>query len=406
MQGHIHKRVHTCKDGRQTTLWYVVVDVEPRLDGRRRQKWHGGFRTRREAEVVRARLVNDLHNHRYVIPTSLTLAEWVHDSWLPMMQTRVKPTTFRGYRQVMESHVLAAIGDRPIQKVRPIELDALYADLIRGGRLGRPLSPSTVSNMHRLVHKTLSDAVDADLVDENAAARAKAPQPSRLLSHRIATWQPSELARFLETVHGDRLEAIWRVAAMTGMRRGEILGLRWQDVDLRQARLAVRRALVEVDYRIVESTPKGTAARTIDLDWRTVELLRAHAEAQRQERELWGDAYETSDLVVAWENGSPIHPHALSRMFRGVVRAAGLRMIRLQDVRHTHATLALQAGVPVPVVSERLGHHSPAFTLSQYAHAIPGMQAAAAAAVAELIATEPEAVTQRAERPRWPGNVT
>ena len=86
MQGHIHKRVHTCKDGQQTTHWYVVADVEPGLDGRRRQKWHGGFRTRREAEVIRARLVNDLHNHSYVIPARLTLREWVHDSWLPMIQ--------------------------------------------------------------------------------------------------------------------------------------------------------------------------------------------------------------------------------------------------------------------------------------------------------------------------------
>ena len=246
MQGHIHKRVHTCKNGRQTIRWYVVVDVEPGLDGRRRQKWHGGFRTRREAEVVRARLVNELHNHRYVMPARLTLGEWVTDSWLPMVQTRVKPTTFRGYRQVMEHHVLPALGHRPIQKLRPRELDALYADLIRRGRLGGPLSPSTVSSLHRLLHKALSDAVDEGLVTDNAAARAKAPQPSRLLSHRAATWQPSELARFLETVHGDRLEAIWRLAAMTGMRRGEILGLRWQDVDLPWARLAVRRTLVEV----------------------------------------------------------------------------------------------------------------------------------------------------------------
>lgn len=136
MEGRIYKRVHSCKDGRQTTLCYVVVDVEPGIDGRRRRKWHGGFGTRREAEVVRARLVNDLHNHRYVIPARLTLAEWVHDRWLPMMRTRVKPTTLRGYRQVMESHVLAVIGDRPIQRLRPRELDALYAELIRGGRFG------------------------------------------------------------------------------------------------------------------------------------------------------------------------------------------------------------------------------------------------------------------------------
>ena len=111
MQGHIHKRVHTCEDGRQTTRWHVVLDVEPRPDGRRRQKWHGGFRTRRQAEVVRARLINDLHNHRYVMPARLTVAEWVRQSWLPMIQIRVKATTFGSYRQVTAHHVQPVIGD-------------------------------------------------------------------------------------------------------------------------------------------------------------------------------------------------------------------------------------------------------------------------------------------------------
>ncbi len=258
MQGHIHKRVHVCKDGRQTPRWYVVVDAGPSLDRRRRQKWHGGFRTRREAEVVCARLVNDLHNHRYVIPGRLTLSEWVRDGWLPMMQTRIKPTTYRGYRQVMDRHVLPVIGSRQIQKLTPRELDGLYAKLIRGEEIHGPLSLSTVSNIHRTIHKALSDAVDAGIVTDNAAARAKAPRSERVLSHRIATWQPSELAGFLSAISGDRLEAIWRLAAMTGMRRGEILGLHWQNGDLPRARLSVQRTVVDVNYRVFESTPKET----------------------------------------------------------------------------------------------------------------------------------------------------
>ncbi len=110
MRGHIHKRVHTCRDGRQTIQWYVVVDAERLPDGRRRQKWHGGFQTRREAEVARARLVNDIHNNRYVAPARTSLDEWVRESWLPMIATRVKPTTFRGYRQTIQQHVLPTIG--------------------------------------------------------------------------------------------------------------------------------------------------------------------------------------------------------------------------------------------------------------------------------------------------------
>jgi integrase len=393
MQGHIHKRVHTCKDGRQTIRWYVVVDAGYDPGGRRRQKWHGGFRTRREAEVVRARLVNDLHNNRYVMPARTTFRDWVLGSWIPMAEMRVKPTTLHGYQQVMKQHVLPTIGSIPIQKLVPQDLEGLYRALLRGDGRDRPLSATTVSNIHGAIHKALADAMDAGVVIDNVATRAKAPRPVRTLSHQIAVWQPTELASFLCGVRGDRLEAIWRLAAMTGMRRGEILGLRWKDIDQDRLRLCVRRTVVDVNYRAIESTPKGRAARTIDLDTETVELLQAYRATQARERTEWRDDYEDADRVVAWENGSPIHPQSLTQMFQKHVRDLGMRRIRFHDLRHTHATIALQAGVPVPVISERLGHHSPAFTLKQYAHALPGMQAVAAAAIADLLRTSASSST-------------
>jgi integrase len=191
---------------------------------------------------------------------------------------------------------------------------------------------------------------------------------------------------FLRHVEGSRLESVWRLAAMTGMRRGELLGLRWRDVDLQRARLSVRQAVVAVGYDVIESTPKSHNARTIDLDAETVEKLCRHRRAQDEERAEWGADYRDQDFVVAKENGDPIHPHTFSQSFERLVQRAQLRSIRLHDLRHTHASLALKAGVPVKVVSERLGHESPAFTLKQYAHVLPGMQADAARAVASLLA--------------------
>src|SRR5438105_4978014 len=164
MRGHIHKRVHTCRDGHETTRWYVIVEVDRDLDGRRRQEWHGGFFTRREAEVLRARLVNNIHNHRYVTRNRLSLEDWVRQSWLPMMETRVKPSTLHGYRQMMDDHVLPPLGSRHLQKLRTPELDSLYAKLLRGDESGRPLGLNTVANIHRAVHKALADAVDAGMV--------------------------------------------------------------------------------------------------------------------------------------------------------------------------------------------------------------------------------------------------
>jgi hypothetical protein len=149
-----------------------------------------------------------------------------------------------------------------------------------------------------------------------------------------------------------------------------------------------REGFLFLAYEVIESTPKSHNARVIDLDEGTVELLRAHRERQQAERDEWGSDYEDHNLLVARENGAPIHPHSFSQMFERTARRCGVRSIRLHDLRHTHATLALKAGVPVKVVSVRLGHESPAFTLKQYAHVIPGMQAAAAAVVADLIRNE------------------
>jgi integrase len=308
-----------------------------------------------------------------------------------MTEGRVKPSTFHSYRQNMEIHVLPVLGSRPLQQLTVMMLNALYARLQSDGSGHGALSAKTVRYIHTIIHKALEDAVDAGLAAKNVADRAKPPRPSRRSTREVGSWDAHELAQFLTSVRGTRLEAVWRLSAMTGMRRGEVLGLRWADVDLAAARLSVRHAVVAVAYEVIESTPKSHNARVIDLDPETVELLRAHQQQQTQEREEWGADYQDRDLIVAREDGSPIHPHSFSQSFARLVRRASLRTIRLHDLRHTHATLALQAGVPVKVISERLGHESPAFTLKQYAHVIPGMQATAASLVAELVKRHGEA---------------
>jgi integrase len=305
---------------------------------------------------------------------------------MPMVESRIKPSTFDSYRRNMEIHVLPRLGTRPLQQLTAAMLNALYAELVgRRNPQGRPLSPKTVSYIHTIIHKALADAVDSGVVASNAAERAKPPRPNRRARREIQCWEPSELACFLGHVRGTRLEATWRLAAMTGMRRGEVLGLRWSDVDLNAGRISVRQALVTVSYAVVESTPKSHQARVIDLDPETVELLRIHREQQRLERSEWGGDHRENDLVVTKENGEPIHPQSFSQAFERIVRRAGLRRIRLHDLRHTHATIAIMAGIPLKVISERLGHESPAFTLKQYAHVLPGMQAEAALHVARLV---------------------
>jgi len=388
MQGHIHKRVRATKDGRQTTTWYVVVDLTRGPDGRRRQKWHGGFRTRKEAEVARARLANEMHSGLYIEPSKVALHEWVESSWLPTMRSQVKPSTWDSYMRNLRLHVLPVLGSRTLRQITPLVLNGLYADLMAAGkqtRAGGGLAPKTVRYVHATLHKVLADAVDSGLLQTNPADRARPPKPRVSRQREMRVWDAVQLAEFLAQVEGHPLQAAFHMAAMTGMRRGEGLGLRWHDVDLGAGRIAIRHTLVSVAYEVHDSTPKTHQARVVDLDPGTVEQLRAHLIRQARERDDWGPGYEESDLVFRREDGSLIHPDSFTQAFDAQVRRSGLPRIRLHDLRHTHATIALRAGIPVKVISERLGHENPAFTLKQYAHVLPGMQAEAAALIAALV---------------------
>ena len=391
MKGHIHKRVHSLADGRTRTTWYAVVDANRRDDGRRRQKWHGGFRTRKDAESALAKVLGEVVSGRYIEPSNVIFGDWIRSTWLPNMRTQVKASTWDSYDRNLRLHVLPRIGHLSVQAVSPQVLNTLYADLLVDGNHRRAggLSPKTVRYLHATLHKAFADAVDLGLLATNPAVRAKPPRPNRMKPSEMHCWDAGDLGKFLLHIEGHRLQAAFHLAAMTGMRRGEVLGLRWADVDLDASRLAVRHTLVSVAYQLKESTPKTHQARVIDLDAGTVEMLRAHRDRQQSEPEAWGPGYQTDrDLVFRRDDGSPVHPDSFSQAFEALVRSSGLPRIRLHDLRHSHASIALRAGVPVKVVSERLGHEDPAFTLKQYVHVMPGMQAEAAALVARLVGGE------------------
>lgn len=381
MQGHIHKRVRSTKDGRQITIWYVVIDLNRGPDGRRRQKWHGGFRTRREAEAAKAKLVNEVHAGIYIESAKSTLAEWVESSWLLTMRTQVKASTWDSYMRNLRLHVLPRIGHRTLAQVNPTMLNGLYAELMESGRRngkGGGLSAKTVRYVHATLHKVLGDAVDAGLLQANPADRARPPKPRVAAQVEMRCWDAEQLAGFLAHIEDHRYQVAFHLSAMTGMRRGEVLGLRWGDVHFRTQTLSVRHTIISVAYEVRESTPKTHQARVIDLDVTTLDLLRRQAIRQETERHAWGHGYQENELVFRREDGSPVHPESFSDAFEVEVARSGLPRIRLHDLRHGHATIALRAGVPVKVIS-------PAFTLKQYAHVMPGMQAEAAALIASLV---------------------
>jgi integrase len=377
MRGHIRKRGST---------WAVVVDIGRDEKGRRRQKWHSGFRTKRQASEALTEILGQLSTGQYVAPSKLTVRQFLEDEWLPAIRPSLRPLTFESYAANIRNHVLPVLGPMPLQGMTPAMLNSMYADL------GSSLSPRTVRYIHAILRRAFADAVKWSRLARNPIDAADPPSLRSARTRVMKTWSAAELQDFLQSVRDDRLAACWRFLAMTGCRRGEALGLRWRDVDLDAGRAMVVQALV--GNRAYSETKSERGRRTIALDPGTVTALREHRRAQQAEQSVLGPAYEDGDLVFCREDGTPIWPRSLTRSFERHVAAAGLPRIRLHDLRHTHATLALQAGVHPKVVQERLGHATISITLDVYSHAIPALQADAANRVAALIAADANAATR------------
>jgi integrase len=368
--------------------WAVVVEVgrDP-ATGRRVRKWHSGYRTKRDAERARTEILSRLDHGTYVSPDRRTVGSYLEGDWLPAVRARLKASTWDSYSRNIRLHISPELGPIPLQALTATRLNEFYASLLSQGRRdgNGGLAPKTVRYLHGIIRKALADAARWNLVQRNVADQAD-PPATRSTAPEMKTWTADELARFLDFVSDDRLYAAWVVTATTGLRRGEVLGLRWIDIDLDASRLSVQQTLVSVAYETRFSVPKtARSRRSVSLDATTVAALRAHRKRQLKERMSWGKAYQDSGLVVTRENGTSVHPDRFTQMFDKHVKHSGLPRIRLHDLRHTHATLALAAGVHPKVVSERLGHATVAFTLDVYSHAVPALQEEAADRVAALI---------------------
>jgi len=407
MQGHIRKRgnasyeyivdvgtaaAQRCQDcGRRFWVERRPRQACPRCGGplveseERRRTTKAGFATRKECAQAMNRLLVSVAEQSFIATTRLTVREYLQQEWLPAAMATVRPSTYNSYVQHVDCHVVPFIGTVQLQKLSGATLNGLYAKLAVSGRKNgkRGLSPMTVHHVHSCLHRALRDAVRWGRLVRNPADAADPPR-LRGSAHEMRTWGAQQLQVFLGSTKDERLGGLWHLLALTGMRRGEGLGLRWEDVDLQTARLAVRRALIPTGGEVVVSEPKtAKGRRVIALDASTVEVLKA--QAARQLAEQSGAGWSDSGYVFTIASGEPLDPEDVTRYFRQAVKRAMMPQIRLHDLRHTHATLALQAGVHPKVVSERLGHATVAITLDTYSHAIPAMQEEAAALIAELV---------------------
>lgn len=353
----------------------------------RRRATKAGFATRKEAQAALSKLLVAVEERSYVAPSKLSLREFLTKEWLPAIQATIRPSTYRSYVQHVECHICPHLGAVQLQKLTGSQINALYAQLALCGKKDgkHGLSALSIRHVHACLHRALRDAVRWERIMRNPIEAADPPRINGDGTKELATWSAEQLAAFLDSTKDNPLSALWHTLAMTGMRRGEALGLRWEDVDLENARLSVRRALIPNGATVVVSEPKtARGRRSVALDPATVEVLKGQAARQLADQADCKEWSETG-LVFTKKSGEAWHPEVISRLFRAAVKNARLPVIRLHDLRHTHATLALRAGIHPKVVSERLGHATIAITLDTYSHAIPAMQEEAAARIAELV---------------------
>jgi integrase len=374
-----------------------------RLDGKRRQRtetFHGTFReAQRRAREVQA----EIDAGRITDPRDLTLEELVR-RWLDQVAAlRVKPSTLASYQRNLGQHVLPRLGSVKVGKLSALQLQELYADLLRSGRRdGRPggLSPRTVRYCHTLLVAVLGWAVRSGVVSRNVA---QATEPPRERSNEVPFWTEDQVQAFLAVARFHRLSALWELALGTALRQGELLGLMWEDVDLEAGYVVVRRQLGRSGH--LEDLKTRNARRTVALGPRLVESLRRHRIRQLEERLAAGPFWEESGLVFVTQRGRPLSHRNVLRALHTLAARAGVPRIPFHGLRHTHATLLHLSGAPLRALSERLGHAEPAFTASRYAHTLPAIQRELALRADILLFGDGDQVgDQRAKKGPAPGS--
>jgi len=391
MRGHIRKR--------SKNSWSIVLDLsrDP-ATGKRRQQWVSVKGPKKQAERRLAELLQQAETGGFVKPSRLTVGEFLHQWLRDYAATHVRPSTLEGYQGVVKRHLIPDLGNIALAQLQPQHVQDYYASKLANGRSdGEPggLSPRSVSGHHRILRQALSHAVKWGLLARNVV---EAVTPPRFTPKEFRTLDADGVRTLLEAAKTTDYYSLIYVAVHTGLRRSELLGLRWRDLDLDLLSLSVVQVLHRLNgSRLVFMEPKtGKSRRTVALTPSCAIVLRHHGEEQEATRAFLGHTLSDEDLVFSKADGAPLVPDVVSHMFAKIARRAGLKGVRFHDLRHTHATLMLKQGIHPKIVSERLGHANIQMTLDTYSHVLPGLQEAAARKFDEWLSPTEDAAQEGA----------
>lgn len=357
--------------------WVAVVDVTVQGGPRRRLVRYAA--TKLEADRTLRDELRKVEAGVRATGRQVTVGAFL-STWLASIRPPhgVRPSTFKRYGELVNGHLIPGLGKLRLSALQPTDVDAFLA-----GKLDAGPAPRTVHHMRAVLRAAMSQAVRDGLVARNPASLSR---PVRVERHEMTVLSPEQARAFLDAVKGDRLEALYSTVLAVGLRQGEALALRWQDVDLDAGTLRVEHGLQRVAGKLqLVPTKSARSRRTIVLPGMVADAIRAHRAHQLQERLLAGGRWLDTGYVFASTIGTPIDPAELRRAFASVLRRASLPPIRFHDLRHSAASLMLAQGVPARVVMETLGHSSITLTMDTYSHVLPALQRQAADAMDLLL---------------------
>jgi integrase len=379
MKGHVRER------GKGN--WYAVLEDHDAVTGKRKRKWQRlQAKGKREAETECANLITARSNGTYIAPAKTTVEQFL-GRWLDDIKARVSPKTYERYAEIVHKNIVPLLGKLTLTKLGPLDISGAYAKALASGRRPRStasidavggLSPRTVHHLHRVFKQALQQAVKWQVLHRNPAAAVDPPKVER---KAMQTYSIAEMAELMGGFRQTTMFMPLLLAGLCGMRRGEIAALRWRNVDLGSAQLAVSESAEQTRAGLRYKPPKSGRARTVALSATMVEELRAHRLQQAQDLLRVGVRLTDDTFVCTHADGQPLLPMYITQCWARTIAKTRLAHLRFHDLRHTHATHLLKSDVHPKIASERLGHSKVGITLDLYSHVLPGMQEDAAARV-------------------------
>src|SRR5215510_780731 len=371
MKGHIRER--------SPGHWAIVIDVRDPATGNRKRRWHSFAGTKRQAQVEAARLISELQNGTHIDPSRMTVAAFL-ERWIEHMQGQVSPRSHERYAELCRKNLAPLLGALALPKLQPAHISKAYANALASGRRDGKggLSARTVTHMHRVLREALQQAVRWQLLTRNPADVVKPPKVER---KQMKVLDTDATAALIEAARPYRIFVPILLGVLCGLRRGEIAALRWRSLDLEAGHLRVVASIEQTKAGCREKETKSGRDRVVALPAMLIAELHRRRAEQAQELLQLGVRLADNSYVAAQADGGPLQPNSLTHAFAHFLESHGLQRVRLHDLRHSHATHLLAAGIHPKVASERLGHSKVGITLDLYSHVLPGMQAEAAAAV-------------------------